>query len=139
MREAYIKAYGEQARYVAARTVKCIETILRRNNGNPPIIIVEGDHGGRVGLDWGDLERGDPRDFFCILNAYYLPGVRDEGLYPGISPVNTFRVVFNDYFGAGYPLLEDRNFVVNMAGRAMYDYTGKLSAEEKGMREPGVR
>lgn len=139
MREGYIKAYSEQARYIAERTVRCIGAILKRNNGKAPIIIVEGDHGGRVGLDWGDLERGDPRDFFCILNAYYLPGGRDKGLYPGISPVNTFRVIFNNYFGAGYPLLEDRNFVVNMAGRAMYDYTGKVSEEEENMRELGAR
>jgi hypothetical protein len=46
-----------------------------------------------------------------ILNAYYLPGVSHESLYPGISPVNSFRVVFNQYFGAGLPLLEDRSHV----------------------------
>jgi len=26
---------------------------------------------------------------------------------PAISPVNTFRLIFNHYFGADYPLLED--------------------------------
>jgi hypothetical protein len=32
-------------------------------------------------------------------------------LYPSISPVNSFRVLFNLYFGANFPLLPDRHFV----------------------------
>jgi hypothetical protein len=28
-------------------------------------------------------------------------------IYDSISPVNSFRVVLNKYFGASYPLLED--------------------------------
>jgi len=28
-------------------------------------------------------------------------------LYDNISPVNTFRLIFSQYFGADYPLLED--------------------------------
>ncbi len=27
-----------------------------------------------------------------------------------ITPVNTFRIVFNEYFGADFELLEDRSF-----------------------------
>ncbi len=42
-----------------------------------------------------------------ILNAYFLPGESDGLLYPSISPVNTFRVILNLYFGGQYPLLED--------------------------------
>ena len=46
---------------------------------------------------------------FGILSAYHLPGVDPEaaGLYPSITPVNSFRVVFNTYFDAGLPLLPD--------------------------------
>ena len=47
----------------------------------------------------------------AILTAAYLPGgSQDSRLYPSISPVNTFRVVFNRYFGARYPLLPDRPY-----------------------------
>ena len=45
-----------------------------------------------------------------ILNAYYFPGGRYEGLYQEISPVNSFRVVLNTFFGAKLPLLPDRSF-----------------------------
>jgi hypothetical protein len=40
------------------------------------------------------------------LNAYYLPkGYKD--LYDSITPVNSFRIILNEYFGASYPLLPD--------------------------------
>jgi hypothetical protein len=43
------------------------------------------------------------------LNAYLLPG-RDAALYPTLTPVNTFRVIFNTYFGQDLELLEDISF-----------------------------
>jgi hypothetical protein len=45
-----------------------------------------------------------------ILNAYYLPGVDPNLLYNTISPVNTFRIIFNQYFGAHYDLLPDTSY-----------------------------
>ena len=44
-----------------------------------------------------------------ILNAYYLPGY-DGDLYATISPVNSFRLVFNSYFGGEYDMLEDVSY-----------------------------
>ena len=52
----------------------------------------------------------DLKERMSILNAYYFPDLKDNPLYPEITPVNTFRVLFNEYFGANYPLLPDRNF-----------------------------
>ena len=49
------------------------------------------------------------RERHAILNAYYLPGDGSKKLYPSISPVNTFRVVFSHYFGADLDLLPDRH------------------------------
>ena len=47
-----------------------------------------------------------------IFNAYYFPG-GNERLYDSITPVNSFRIIFNSYFGADYPLLEDKNYFTN--------------------------
>jgi hypothetical protein len=44
------------------------------------------------------------------LSAYYFPGKKYNGLHDGISPVNSFRVVLNSFFGANLPLLPDRSF-----------------------------
>ena len=46
-----------------------------------------------------------------ILNAYYLPDVGQSVLYPSITPVNTFRVIFNLYFNTNYELLPDKSYV----------------------------
>ena len=66
----------------------------------PPIIIIQGDHGFGEGLN------------FPILNAFYLPGIPAGSLYPTLSPVNTFRLVFNHYFNGEYSLLPDESFLV---------------------------
>ena len=33
-----------------------------------------------------------------ILNAYYFPGQDYHSLYPNITPVNSYRVIFNQFF-----------------------------------------
>ena len=45
-----------------------------------------------------------------ILNAYFLPGNGKQLLYESITPVNSFRIVFNHYFDADYELLEDKSY-----------------------------
>ena len=68
-------------------------------------IIVQGDHGPRLGLT-DEVETSDVEDRFGILNAFYLPGDAELKLYPSISSVNTFRLILSEYFDANYPLLE---------------------------------
>jgi len=45
-----------------------------------------------------------------ILNAYYVNDEAKRDLYATITPVNTFRIIFNDYFGTNYPLLDDKSY-----------------------------
>jgi hypothetical protein len=94
------EAYADQVAYLNSR----METIVRKliNNSNtPPIIVIQGDHGG-VHAALGDR--------LTILNVYYLPGEGKENLYSNISPVNTFRVIFNTFFGGNFELLEDISY-----------------------------
>ena len=49
-------------------------------------------------------------DAFPILNAYYFPRRDYDNLYEGITPVNTFRVVFDTYFGQSFDILKDRYY-----------------------------
>ncbi|HSQ38856.1 MAG TPA: hypothetical protein VLM78_01750 [Anaerolineales bacterium] len=44
-----------------------------------------------------------------ILNAYYLPNHADA-VSESITPVNTFRIVFNLYLGGNFELLPDESF-----------------------------
>jgi len=48
----------------------------------------------------------------AILSSYYLPGVdQDKILFSSITPVNSFRLIFNYYFGEDYELLPDDIFI----------------------------
>jgi hypothetical protein len=94
--DKYAQGYQNQLTFLNKKMEAAIDTILA-DSSTPPIIIIQGDHG-----PW--LQPTDKK--FSILNAYYLPGHNYE-LYPSISPVNSFRLVFNDFFGGNYPLLKD--------------------------------
>ena len=91
--------YENQVTFLNQKLLEMLDTILS-NSETPPIIILQGDHG-----PWS---QPNPQHFY-ILNAYHLPGHNDE-LYPTISPVNSFRVVFNDYFGGKYDMLDDISY-----------------------------
>jgi hypothetical protein len=76
---------------------------ILKNSPTPPVIILQGDHGYRY-LPGPQQQDEAP----TILNALYLPGSKGEGLpYPGMTPVNTFRIIFDRYFGEHYACLPD--------------------------------
>jgi hypothetical protein len=95
----YATGYRNQLEYINNRILPILEQIIS-DSKNPPIIILQGDHGV------------DPKRSF-ILNAYYLPDDGTESLYQTITPVNTFRFVLNQYFQGDYPLLADINYASN--------------------------
>ena len=56
-------------------------------------------------------EETDLRERLASLFAIYLPeGAAGEGLPEPMTPVNTFRMIFNRYQGADYPMLPARSF-----------------------------
>ncbi len=48
---------------------------------------------------------------FGILNAFYLPGVDVAKIPSSTTPVNTFRLILNNYFGTNLKLLPDKSYV----------------------------
>ncbi len=107
--DEYIEGYVEKLRYTNTMLMEAIDSILS-NSETPPIIILQADHGPGAYLAWDAAEDTCLWERVAILNAFYLPGGGVEQLYPSITPVNTFRVVFDTYFGADYGLLEDRSY-----------------------------
>lgn len=103
------EAYQAQVRYINRFVLAMVDEILR---GSPtePVIVIQGDHGSGLYMNWQSAEETCFTERKSILNAYYFPGGKTEMLYPTITPVNSFRVIFNTYFGADLPLLEDRNY-----------------------------
>jgi hypothetical protein len=97
-----IQGYANQVAYVDQQIVKIVRSILAQSK-TPPIIVIHGDHGL---LDANRFE---------ILNAYYLPADGAKDLYSTITPVNSFRVIFNNYFGTDFSLLPDASY--NQSGQ----------------------
>ena len=52
----------------------------------------------------------DGKERMRIFNAYYISSDASKLLYDSITPVNTFRTIFNYYFYTDFKLLEDRNY-----------------------------
>jgi hypothetical protein len=105
----YIAGYRRQIQYVNTLVLETVDAILEQST-TPPIIIIQGDHGPGAHLHWGSLEQTLPAERLGILNAYYFPDGDYSLLYPSISPVNSFRVLFNQFFGADYELLPDQHY-----------------------------
>lgn len=91
------RGYRNQVIFLNKQLLPIIDAILQ-NSSQPPVIILQGDHGSII---------ESPQRRMSILNAYYLPDGGTSALYEKISPVNTFRILFNHYFGKQYPLLPD--------------------------------
>jgi hypothetical protein len=107
--EEYIRGYAEQIQYINKLTLMAIDEIVA-NSSEPPIIIIQGDHGPGAYLQWASVEKTNVTERAGILNAYYFPDGNYEYLYPSISPVNSFRAVLNTYFGTKMNLLPDSHY-----------------------------
>jgi hypothetical protein len=107
--EEYRQQYVQQLMFLTKKLEQTIELILAFSF-QPPVIILQADHGPGSMLHCEDAQATNIEERFSILNAYYLPQGDDTGLYATITPVNTFRVIFNHSFGARYELLEDKSY-----------------------------
>jgi len=92
--------YVNQLIFVSKEIEPVVDRILSESEV-APIIILQADHGHAGLTNWG---------VHSILNAYHLPGGGSDLLYDQITPVNSFRVIFDFYLGTSYGLLEDENW-----------------------------
>ncbi len=108
-REEYVAGYRAQVQYISTRLQAVIDEILEKSE-TPPIIILQGDHGPGSRLAWESLEDSDIHERFRILNAYHLPGMPDSLLHPAMTPINSFRIVLNTYFGTELVLWPNEHY-----------------------------
>jgi hypothetical protein len=101
--------YRDQAIFITGKTQVAIDAILQ-NSPTPPIILLQSDHGSGAGQPWQGMSEPGLSQRASILNAYLLPESCRAKLYPTITPVNSFRVVFNCALGASLSLLPDRTY-----------------------------
>ena len=115
-----LEKFSEQLTFTNSRMLSVIDDLLSVPAAERPLIIVQADEGpypkhleDHTRHDWTTATAEEREIKFGILNAWHVPGGRDIGLYPEISPVNTFRLLFNGYFDTNLPLLPDESFTLN--------------------------
>ena len=121
----YVSGYSGQATFVGAKTLAAVRETLAKSKD--AIVIVQGDHGPKAHLNQNDIKKTDLDECFPILNALHLPDSMKASLYPGITPVNTFRVVLNGLAGETLPMLPDGSFYSGFSQPYTFtDVTAKL-------------
>jgi hypothetical protein len=106
---SFCAGYRGQAVFISRRIQDTIDRVLAASE-TPPIIILQSDHGSELNLDVHEMRNTDLKERMSILNAYYFPERRYDSLYQRVTPVNSFRIVLNVFFGASLDLLPDRSF-----------------------------
>ena len=124
--DEYIEAYRNQVAFLNHRLQQLIDEILTQSP-EPPVIILQGDHGACYGTEY-DVHIAQRT---AILNAYYFPDQNYAALYESITPVNTFRIVLNAYFGADYERLDDRSYYSESETPYLFrDVTAQVRADD---------
>jgi hypothetical protein len=111
------EAFEAQMAYTNRRILAIVDRLLAVPESERPTIILQADEGpypsnleDETRHDWTTATSEEREIKYGILNAWLVPGGRDIGLYPGITSVNTFRLLFDAYFGLDIPLLPDESF-----------------------------
>lgn len=105
------QSYKEQVIFLEQQLLRKLKQLVKDTNGKA-IIILQADHGPASSLEYDSLKpTSDYLDErMHIFNAYYLPSNPSIKPWPTITPVNSFRLVLNDYFGTKLPFLKDECF-----------------------------
>lgn len=134
--------YLNQLIYVNTRVEQIVTDLLNRPVDQQPVIVIQSDEGPYPGAP--TVWEPDPDDEiaqqkFDILNAYYFPQKSTDDLQPTITPVNTFRVILNTYFGANLAVLPDRAYTFASYHRHMFEFqdvTAQVQALSRTSPDP---
>jgi len=111
-KEGYRQGYLDQLHFIDQKIKQTVDSVLAQypQGTQQPIIIIQSDHGPGMMTDWKSMEKTNLDERFSILNAYYVPEDLKAKLYDSITPVNTFRLLFNHLFDQKFELLEDKSY-----------------------------
>lgn len=105
------QGYLDQLLFINKKVEALIDELLSKSES--PLIILQSDTGPGKYVAQPSRKLTEERtrqERMKILNAYYFPEKDYDLLYESITPVNSFRIVSNLYFGTDYELLDDRSY-----------------------------
>ena len=103
-----VEKYFNEVLYANKKINQLVDYILA-NSEKPPIILIQGDHGA-LAQAAKIPNTTQIKKSYSNLSAYYLPGTGKDKLYESITPANSFRLIFDHYFGTQLGLLEDISY-----------------------------
>ncbi|OGG32293.1 hypothetical protein A3I80_03245 [Candidatus Gottesmanbacteria bacterium RIFCSPLOWO2_02_FULL_40_10] len=114
--------YLDQLVFLNGKIKSFVDIVVNSRGGNS-VIILQSDEGpypvqyesNKDSFDWTTVDYPLVSQKMAILNAIYFPDGNYEILKNGLSPVNTFRIIFNRFLGQNLPLLPDRYYLGNMS------------------------
>jgi sulfatase-like protein len=120
--------YTNQVKYANARMRDLFDILLDRPEAERPIVVLQADEGPHPvryehlerRYEWDEATLAELQEKLRILNAYYLPG---STVIPrrDITPVNTFRMILDEYYGTNLGQLPDEVFIF-LDGYHLYDF-----------------
>lgn len=114
-----LRTYEDQESYVEQliwvnKSIQAAVTEMLSNDEGKSIIVIQGDHGTSFSDASNVLPYGGEPDATLllekggILNVFHLPeSCQPSGLYESITPVNSFRLIFDRCLGTDFGQLED--------------------------------
>lgn len=125
----HVKSLDSDSLAHVNQSVESLVRFLLENSDPDPVIIIVSDHGGKPSPETveqnrslyaryarypnGPLNQEDILASWYTLNNIgflYLPDGGEAALYPGMSPVNIWRMLLNYYFRTDFERQEDRFF-----------------------------
>ena len=111
--------YAAQLTFTNKKIIELVDGLLAGPDTEDPIVILQADEGmyphnilyGLSVTDWDRAPKESIRWKFPILNAYHFPGGDYSELRRDTTPVNSFRAVFNQFFGTDLAYLRENSFV----------------------------
>ena len=104
------RQYIQQVEFANKKTISIVEEILEKDSYS--IIIIQGDHGTAwdiQGNTWVEPSKEDVYQRLRNFDAIYFPDEeKRKNLDDNRTLINTFRTVFNAYYGSDYELLENK-------------------------------
>jgi len=102
------QGYINQFVYATNQVSIVIENIVK--NDPSAVIIVQGDTGTFTGVDLPNISKRNMDDIYQIHSILYAVRIPDVNNLEDVGPVNTYRIIFNNYFNMNFEYLEQRNY-----------------------------
>lgn len=106
--------YLNQLKFITKQATVMLKKIFN-NSKSPPIIILQSDHGPASILgkreEWSfNYNQEAVKERASILYAVFLPNGNYEGFSETMTPINTYGLLFNKYFGENNELFPDKTY-----------------------------